>query len=100
MKVNEQRQTKMVNWRGSGIEFGVGEIEFANIDRHAAPPWYVIKITGKIWGNKSWYWWLDYNGPPQVFLTRKRAAEKATQLRKQYNCRATVVQLTVGGKRR
>ena len=95
-----KRETKMVQWRGCGIEFGVGQIEFADMGRHAKPPWYVIRIASlpkdpnPTW-RKPWYWWLDYNGPPQVFLTRKRAAEKAAQLRKQYNCSARVVRLTV-----
>ena len=89
-----ERQTEMKQWRGAGIEFGVGQIEFANMGEHAQPPWYVIRISGPLW-RRPWYYWLDYNGPPHVFLTRKRAAEKAASLRKQYACSARVVKLTV-----
>ena len=73
-------KTKMLDWRGGYIEFSNG----GNNTNVAQPPWYVIQITGEVWGNKPWYQWLDYGGPPQVYLTRKAASAEAKAIRKQY----------------
>ena len=51
----------------------------------ANPPWGVVRYKGRIWDRNVWnYVWVDYGGPPQVFLTRKRAEDEAKAFRKQY----------------
>lgn len=79
--------TRMVHWRG-------GLIEFAQDCREdiAAEPWYGIKL----WmykDEKPWIFWLDYCGPPHLYLTRKAASARAKQLREQYGCRVKVVKV-------
>lgn len=71
--------TRMVHWRG-------GLIEFAQNCREdiAGPPWYAIKLTHRKGDDRQWYYWLDYCGPPQLYLTRKAATARMKQLRKQY----------------
>ena len=74
-------QTVMIPARSWPMEFvrsGPGHRDVSG------PPWYVIRMTGDLWGYRAWYWWHDYMGPPVVFLTRKRAEERAKELRKQY----------------
>jgi len=76
----------MVTWRGGMIEFhraeGCGLRDSTAIAR---PPWYVVAYRGGVWDLKEWnYDWLDYGGPPQVFLTRKQAEKRAKEFRKQY----------------
>lgn len=70
--------THIVEWKG-GIE-----VSKKTNDKNTQPPWYVIHMSGGYWDDKGWYYWHDYLGPPVVFLTRKRAAEKASRLRKQH----------------
>lgn len=81
-------KTELVNWRGGDIEFAIGQNY--SIPK---PPWYVVKITNpEIW-SESWYDWLDYLGPPTVWLTRKRAEERAKELRQQYKCKIEVIKI-------
>tara|TARA_Y100000310_G_C20701093_1_gene829958 strand:+ start:5269 stop:5748 length:480 start_codon:yes stop_codon:yes gene_type:complete len=72
-------KTRMTNWRGGQIEFALGS-QFESVSN---APWYVIKLTRRD-DNYSWYWWLDYAGPPEVYLTKTAASYKAKELRKQY----------------
>jgi hypothetical protein len=77
--------TRMVHWRG-------GLIEFAQDCREdiSAEPWWGIKIKHKH-SSRPYIWWLDYCGPPHLYLTKKVAQSHAHQLRKQYKCRIKVV---------
>lgn len=77
-------KTKMIAWRGGDIEFARKEGCGFNSTDIAKPPWYVVRYRGKYWGRKWNYDWLDYGGPPQVFLTRKQAEIRAKAFRKQY----------------
>lgn len=82
--------TKLIDWRGGRIEFA------RNGHEHLSnPPWYVIRMSGKCWG-RDWYDWLDYLGPPKVYLSRATAVQKAKELRKQFGrrCKVTVVKIT------
>lgn len=76
-------KTRMIDWRGGYIEFAV----YCNGVTHEGatmPPWYAIEITNNdVWG-RPWYYWLDYCGPPQLYLTKKAAVNKAKELREQY----------------
>jgi len=77
--------TKMIEWRGGRIEFCNRDGLSLNSTQPAKPPWYVIQINGKWWSKSpSWYWWLDYAGPPEVYLTRKMAELRAKAFRRQY----------------
>lgn len=81
--------TRMHHWRG-------GLIEFAQHCREdiAAQPWWGIKLThGHSWNRKPYFWWLDYCGPPQLYLTKKAAQKRAHELRRQYKCRIKVVKI-------
>jgi hypothetical protein len=72
-------RTKMVEWRGGEIEFGNGtKNEFMS-----HPPWWIVRYKGGVWGHWC-YSWIDYCGPPKVFLTRKQAEIHAKAFRKQY----------------
>lgn len=73
------KKTRMCHWRGGLIEFAIGS-EFESI---ADPPWYAVKMV-RHGDMHEWIWWLDYGGPPQLYLTRKAAEHKAKGLRKQY----------------
>ena len=74
-------KTVMKNWRGGQIEFAKG----SNVESMAYAPWYAIKLIRQGQDEKDgWVYWLDYAGPPQLFLTRKAATAKAKELRKQY----------------
>lgn len=75
------KRTKLIHWRGGGIEFGTETVH----DAVCRPPWFVIKLSGGNFSKRGWYYWLDYLGPPHVFLTRMQAEIKARQLRHQYN---------------
>ncbi len=85
-----KRLTEMINWRGGRMEFV--RKEFTN-RRMTLPPWYVIEISGGAWKNYMWYKWIDYQGPPKIFLTRRMAEICAKALREQYKykCRIKVV---------
>ena len=83
-----KRLTEMINWRGGQMEFV--KKEFTN-RRMTQPPWYVIEVSGGVWEGYSWYSWIDYQGPPKVFLTKRMAKIHARVLRKQYRCRVKVV---------
>jgi hypothetical protein len=82
-------KTKLVDWRGGAVEFAKNGNE-----KLAGPPWFGIKIRHKRvfpsirsihhTGEKEYFWWLDYCGPPQLFLTRKAACAEAKKLREQY----------------
>lgn len=80
--------THMIHWRG-------GLIEFAQNCREdiAAQPWWGIKILGHSWNEQHYVWWLDYCGPPHLYLTKKAATFYAKQLRKQYKCKIKVVKI-------
>jgi len=72
------QKTRMINWRGGQIEFAKGS-QFESV---AHAPWYAIKLIRD--GGSEWIYWLDYAGPPQLYLTKKAAEDKAKELRKQY----------------
>ena len=74
------KKTTMVDWRGGTLEFANGS-KFESV---AYAPWYAIKLTRKGDPRGGWIYWLDYAGPPQLYLTRKAATIRAKQLRKQY----------------
>lgn len=80
------KRTKLVDWRGGLIEFAKRE------GPEVKPPWYGVEISGSMW-NGIWYAWLDYCGPPQLFLTRKNAVLRAAEIREQYKCKARVVEI-------
>ena len=75
-------KTKMIQWRGGLMEFCAtegGDTKLAN------PPWYVVRYRGGVWDSKLWnYAWIDYGGPPEIFLTRRQAEKRAIAFRKQY----------------
>ena len=81
--------TKLIEWRGGRIEFA------KNSHSHLSnPPWWAIKMSGKCW-SRDWYDWLDYLGPPQLYLVKKTAVQKAKELRKQFRgAKVTVVKVT------
>ena len=77
-------KTEKINWRGGSIEFcrenGCG----FNSTAPAKPPWYVVRCRGGTFNKEWWYLWIDYAGPPEVFLTRKMAEKRAKDFREQY----------------
>lgn len=78
-------RTKLIHWRGGEIEFHRQEGCGFNSTAIAKPPWYVVRYHGRFWSKNEWhYCWLDYGGPPEVFLTRKMAEKRAKAFRKQY----------------
>lgn len=81
--------TEMINWRGGQMEFVCRNSQYG--EKATQPPWYVVEISGGVWDDMKWYSWIDYRGPPKVFLTRQMAAKHARNMRKQYKCRARVV---------
>ena len=84
-------KTKMIEWRGGEMEFATE----ASWDTICRPPWYVIRLTDPTRWRKPWYYWIDYLGIPQVFLTKRRAQQRAKDLREQFH-RCTVEVVTVG----
>lgn len=70
--------TKMIDWRG-------GKLEFAQNCREdiSAEPWWGIKMRHSK-DSKPYIWWLDYCGPPQLYLTKKAASQELKALKKQY----------------
>ena len=80
----------LIYWRGGTIEFGTGE----NTNIIHKEPWYVLEIY-LYKGQEPWIYWLDYQGPPQVFLTKRVANEKAKGLRKQYSCKVKIVEIGI-----
>ena len=79
--------TNMIHWRGGLIEFAQGCRE--DITKQ---PWWGIKIQHRK-DSTPYIWWLDYCGPPHLYLTRKAALKYAKQLREQYKCRVKVVKI-------
>ena len=78
-------KTEMINWRGGSVEFCRRDGLGLNRTYPAKPPWYVVRYKGRFWSRDKWsYIWLDYAGPPKVFLTRKAAEKEAKAFRKQY----------------
>lgn len=73
------KNTRLINWRGGQQEFALGS-EFEDV---AYAPWYAIRMFQK-GSDKGWIYWIDYAGPPQIYLTKKAAMARAKQLRKQY----------------
>ncbi|KKN73100.1 hypothetical protein LCGC14_0404090 [marine sediment metagenome] len=75
------QKTRMINWRGGQIEFATS----SEYDAVANSPWYAILLLRKGQKDKDgWIYWLDYAGPPQLYLTRTAATKQAKALRKQY----------------
>lgn len=84
-------KTHMIDWRGGQMEF-VTETKF---DYLCEPPWYVLKLTKpKVW-KTPWYYWVDYLGVPQIFLTKRMANETARALRNQYKCQVEIKLLRI-----
>ncbi len=74
-------KTRMIHWRGGLIEFATGS-KYEDVSN---PPWYAILLLRKGQKDKDGFiYWLDYAGPPQLYLTRTAAAKQAKALRKQY----------------
>ena len=90
-----KHKTRLINWRGGEVEFAHSGPPLSGCRREylAAPPWYVLHLSGGTWSKKGWYYWIDYVGPPQVYLTLRLANIKAKELRKQYKCKVRVVKL-------
>lgn len=89
LQPKDNAKTEMVNWRGGQMEFAT-ETRF---DAICKPPWWVIRVNDDgIWAS-PWYYWIDYLGVPQIFLTRKMAERIAKELRRQYSCTVEVVKL-------
>ncbi len=82
-------KTEMISWRGGEMEFVCKDSEESK--KATQPPWYVVEVSGGVWKDHYWYSWIDYHGPPKVFLTRRFASEHAKSMRKQYKCQARVV---------
>lgn len=83
------KSTKMIAWRGGSMEFVKRDSNRG--DSLCKPPWYVVKVWGGVWKDHHWYSWIDYQGPPHIFLTKEMAKEHARQMRKQYHCRTKVI---------
>jgi len=78
-------KTEMKYWRGGLIEFCRDEGCGFNGTAPSDPPWYVVRYRGRYWGRDEWHYiWIDYAGPPQVFLTRAAAEQYAKNFRRQY----------------
>ena len=78
-------KTEMINWRGGQMEFCRLSPELGNPTLLAKPPWYVVRYRGLYWDKDKWnYDWIDYGGPPRVFLTRAAAEKRASAFRRQY----------------
>ena len=86
------KHTKMIHWRGGLIEFASTHKGCTKAERISHQPWWGIKIQHHK-DSKPYIWWLDYCGPPQLYLTRKATSIYAKQLRKQYKCRVKVVKI-------
>lgn len=84
--------TEMIHWRGGSVEFVLRDI--LEGERATQPPWFVVEISGGVWGDHKWYSWVDYRGPPRVFLTRHMATNHARDMRNQYKCRTRVVPIS------
>jgi len=82
--------TTMIHWRGGLIEF----VNSSSSKEYIATrgPWWGIKIQHHK-DSKSYLWWLDYGGPPHLYLTKKAAKVHANQLKEQYKCRVKVVKI-------
>ncbi len=75
------KKTRLVNWRGGQQEFVLGS-EYEDV---AYAPWYAIRMFHKgVKDDEGWIYWIDYAGPPQLYLTKTAANERAKQLRQQY----------------
>jgi len=89
-----ERKTKIINWRGGKTEFATNKAGTTQ----TLPPWYVIEVVEwkpihtnddgtkerlTIW-DRPWFDWIDYLGPPKLFLTKRRAQQHAKDFRKQY----------------
>lgn len=73
------KKTRLINWRGGQQEFALGS-EYEDV---AYAPWYAIRMFDE-GEDKGWIYWIDYAGPPQLYLTKTAANDRAKQLRKQY----------------
>ncbi len=88
--------TQMIEWRGGQMEFVCQSCQWG--EKATQPPWYIVEISGGVWRDEKWYSWIDYRGPPKVFLTRRFAVEHARSMREQYKCRARVIRIGPLGK--
>lgn len=78
-------KTEIRRWRGGQIEFCRREGLYLNRTAPSKPPWWIVRYRGMFWDRIKWcYVWLDYAGPPKIFLTRKAAEKEAKAFRKQY----------------
>ena len=85
-------KTKLIYWRGGTIEFAM------DCNEHiAAQPWWGIKAWIHGIKEKPWIYWLDYCGPPHLYLTKKAASKRAKELRNQYKCRTKVFKIEETG---
>jgi len=82
--------TKMIEACPVSTEF-VDKMDDEDVDEVTGPPWYVVRVSGGCWKGSEWYSWQGYQGPPQVFLTKKKAEKEAASKRKQYKCTTKVV---------
>ncbi len=80
------RRTKMELCRSWPVE--VAKVHFQQTH------WYAIHLSGGCWDDEGWFFWDDYQQPPKLYWTRKRAEEQAKALRQQYKgCRVRVVKM-------
>ena len=87
-KCKKRHKTHIIDWRGGGIEFATG----SKYENMARPPWYVILVHTK-YNKEPWIYWLDYAGPPQVYLTKQVAKVRAKELGKQYHCKTEIKEI-------
>jgi hypothetical protein len=74
-------KTVMKNWRGGQIEFAKG----SEVESVAFAPWYAVMMLREGQDeSEGFIWWLDYGGPPNLYLTRNAATAAAKGYRKQY----------------
>lgn len=90
-KCKKKHKTHLVDWRGDNIEFAIGS-QYENISR---PPWYVLLVYNYGKHNRPWIYWLDYAGPPMIYLTKQVANSKAKELRKQYHCKVEIKEVGI-----
>ena len=79
----------MISWRGGSVEFARRQSNGRTLTACARPPWYVIRYSGGYWDRDDCHYiWVDYGGPPKVFLTRKHAEAEAHSFRNKYGRRS------------
>ena len=79
-------KTRMLDWRGGETEFVVRRAS----EKLASEPWYAVRDV-----SSGWIVWIDYKGPPQLFLTKRLAKQSAMSMSKQYGKPFDIVRVGV-----